>query len=198
MSIAALNPFMGEQIQTAAPGVTCSWCQIALFEETALAVSNTSVLTSTPLTAQAQTIITGITNPDVVRNIVVKGAIAGSVGNVMIKGTDYAGNSINETLALSGTTAVAGAKAFATINEIDLPVSAGSGDGVSVGVGSALGLPYTSTRNPVLKTMIFNNGVREATDPTVNVDPVNLCNNTVTLASTLAGNPVALYLVVPS
>lgn len=195
MSIAAMNPFMGEQIQTSAPGVTCSWCQIALFEQAPLAVSNTAVLASTTLTASPQTITTGLTNPDVVRNIVIKGAIATSTGNVVIKGTDFAGNSLTETIALSGTTVVAGAKAFATITEIDLPVTSGAGDDVSLGVGSKLGLPLTLEKNTLL--MAFNNAVHETTAPTVTVDSANICNNTVTLASTLAGNTVSLYWIVP-
>ena len=196
MSIAAFNPFMGEIIQTNAPGVTLTWCQLALYNQSPAAVSNTAVLASTPLTAQAQTITTGITNPDVVRNVVVKGAIAASTGDVTVKGTDYAGNSINETIALSGTTEVAGTKAFATIAEIDLPVSAGAGDAVSVGVGSKLGLPYTLARNTILAA--YNNNVLEATPPTVTVDAADISNNTVTLASTLAGNPVDIYLIVSS
>ena len=195
MSIAAMNPFMGELIQTSAPGITCSWCQLALFEETPLAVSDTAVLASTPLTASSQNLITGFNNPDVTRNIVIKGAISVSTGNVVVTGTDFAGNSITETLALSGTTEVDGAKAFATITEIGLPVSAGSGDGVSVGVGSKLGLPFTLTKNTVLKT--FNNNVLETTEPTVEVDPINISNNTITLASTLDGNAVAVYVIIP-
>ena len=195
MSMAAMNPFMGELIATAAPGITCSWCQIALYEETPVAVSNTAVLASTPLTAQAQTIATGITNPDVPRNVIIVGAIAGSTGNVTVTGTDFAGNTITETIALSGTTVVAGAKAFATVTEIGLPVSAGAGDGVSVGVGSKLGLPFTLSKNTL--RMAFNNGALETTAPTVTVDAVNICNNTVTLASTLAGNTISFYLVVP-
>jgi hypothetical protein len=196
MSIAAMNPFMGELIQTSAPGITCSWCQLALFEETPLVVSDTAVLASTPLTASSQNLITGFNNPDVTRNIVIKGAISASVGNVVITGTDFAGNSITETLALNGTSEVDGAKAFATITEISLPVSAGSGDGVSVGVGSKLGLPFTLTKNTVLKT--FNNNVLETTEPTVEVDPINISNNTITLASTLDGNAVAVYVIIPS
>jgi len=195
MSIAAMNPFMGELIQTSAPGITCSWCQLALFEETPLVVSDTAVLASTPLTASSQNLITGFNNPDVTRNIVIKGAISASVGNVVITGTDFAGNSITETLALNGTSEVDGAKAFATITEISLPVSAGSGDGVSVGVGSKLGLPFTLTKNTVLKT--FNNNVLETTEPTVEVDPINISNNTITLASTLDGNAVAVYVIIP-
>ena len=193
--MAAMNPFMGEQIQTSAPGVTCSWCQIAQFELLPVAISNTAVLASTTLTAQVQTITTGIANPDVVRNVVAKGAIATSTGNVVVTGTDYAGTSISETITLSGTAVVAGLKAFATVAQIALPVTSGAGDGVSVGVGSKLGLPYTLTKNTIDKA--YNNNVLETTNPTVTVDPINLCNNTVDLASTLAGNVVDIYLMIP-
>ena len=110
-------------------------------------------------------------------------------------GTDYAGNVISETIALSGTNVVAGLKAFATVTQIVLPVTSGAGDGVSVGMGSKLGLPYTLTKNTIGKA--YNNNVLEATNPTVTVDAVNICNNTVTLASALAGNVVDIYLDVP-
>ncbi|MDR3586857.1 MAG: hypothetical protein P4L59_16320 [Desulfosporosinus sp.] len=195
MSIAAMNPFMGELIQTNAPGVTCTWCQEALYEITPVAISNTAVLANTLLTAVPQVITLGITNPAVVRNVVIKGALAGSTGSVVVKGTDYAGASISETIALAGTAVVVGLKAFATVTEVDLPIQSGGGDGVSVGIGSKLGLPYTLTKNVV--RMAYNNNVLESTAPTVTVDAVNLCNNTVTLASALAGNVVDIYLVVP-
>lgn len=195
MSIAAMNPFMGELIQTNVPGVTCSWLQKAEYQISPVAISNTAVLASTTLTALTQTITTGITSPDVVRNVVAKGAIATSTGNVVVTGTDYAGTSISETIALSGTTVVAGLKAFATITQIVLPVTSGGGDGVSVGVGSKLGLPFTLTKNTVREA--YNNNVLESTAPTVTVDSVNLCNNTVTLASALAGNVIDVHVVVP-
>jgi len=147
------------------------------------------------LTASVQTVLVGITNPDVARNVVVKGATATCAGNVVVTGTDYAGAVLNETIVLSGVAVVVGVKAFATVTKIVLPVLVGAGDGVSVGAGSKLGLPYTLTKNTV--RMAFNNNVLEATVPTVFVDPVNISSNTVTLASALAGNLVDIYLVVP-
>lgn len=195
MSMAAMNPFMGELIQTNVPSFTCNWVQEVNFQITPAAISNTAVLASTVLTAAPQTITVGITKPDVVRNVVVKGALAGSTGSVIVKGTDIAGTSITETIALSGVAVVVGLKAFNTVTEIDLPIQSGGGDGVSVGVGSKLGLPFLLTKNTV--HMAFNNNVLESTAPTVAVDPVNIYSNTVTLASALAGDLVDIYLVVP-
>lgn len=167
-----------------------------MYNQSPLATSNTSVLASTSLTSAVQNITTGITNPDVPRNVVAKGALSTSTGNVVITGTDVGGNSITETIALSGTTAVAGLKAFATVTEVELPVTSGTGDSVSVGFGAKLGLPYLLNENTVL--LAFNNSVAETTAPTVTVDNTNLCNNTITLASTLAGNPVKVFLIVPN
>jgi hypothetical protein len=195
MSIAAMNPFMGELVQTNVSGVNCNWIQRADYQISPIAISNTAVLISTTLTALVQTITTGITNPDVVRNVVAKGAIATSTGNVVVTGTDYAGNSISETIALSGTNVIAGLKAFAIVTQIALPITSGTGDGVSVGVGSKLGLPFTLTKNTINKA--YNNNVLEATNPTVTVDAINICNNTVTLASVLAGNVVDICLDIP-
>jgi hypothetical protein len=148
------------------------------------------------LTALVQTITVGITNPDVVRNVVIKGAAATCAGNVVVTGTDYAGAVLNETIALSGVAVVVGVKAFATVTQIVLPVLAGAGDGVSVGVGSKLGLPYLLTKNTVHSAFI--NNVIEATAPTVAFDPVNISSNTVTLVSALAGTVVDVYLIVPA
>jgi hypothetical protein len=195
MSIAAMNPFMGELVQTNITGVNCNWIQRADYQLSPVATSNTAVLVSTTLTALVQTITTGIANPDYPRNVVVKGAIATSTGNVVVTGTDYSGAVLSETIALNGSTAVAGLKAFATVAQIALPISSGAGDGVSVGLGSKLGLPFTLTKNTISKA--YNNNVLEATNPTVTVDAVNICNNTVTLASALAGNVVDIYLDVP-
>ncbi|SPF51130.1 conserved hypothetical protein [Candidatus Desulfosporosinus infrequens] len=195
MSTAPFNPFMGEVIQTNVAGTNCLWLQKVDYQISPIAASNVYVLANTALTAAIQTITTGITSPDVPRNHVVKGAISTSTGNVVITGTDIGGNVITSTVALNGTTVVVGTKAFVTITQIVLPVSSGAGDGVSVGIGSVLGLPYTFAKNMVSKA--YNNNVLETTTPTTTFDSVNLCNNTVTLASALAGNLLDIMLDVP-
>jgi len=196
MSIAALNPFNGELVQTAVQGVTCNWVFDAGYVVNPNAASATSVLANTALTVATQTITVGITNPDVPRNTEIKGALAGSTGNVVITGTDFAGAALTETIALAGTATVAGNKAFATVTSVGLPVQSGGGDGVSVGCGSKLGLPFTLTKNTV--RYAYNNNVIEASVPTVVVDAVNICNNTVTLASAIAGTvPVEIHLTIP-
>ena len=195
MSMAPMNPFMGEVIQTAVPGVTALWIQKADFQLLPIATSNVYVLSNTALTVATQAITTGIASPDVPRNIVIKGALAGSTGNVTITGTDYMGTALTEIIALSGTAVVVGNKAFMAVTQVALPIQSGAGDGVSVGIGSKLGLPYTLAKNVISKA--YNNNVLETTSPTVVFDAVNICNNTVTLASALAGNLIDISLDIP-
>jgi hypothetical protein len=90
--------------------------------EKAVASSNVGVLAAKPLTALAQQIITGLSNPAVPRNLIIKGSAAGTTGNVVAHGTNFDGKVITETIALNGVTAVEGNKAFKTVSQIDLPI----------------------------------------------------------------------------
>jgi hypothetical protein len=160
----------------------------------ATAGSTTNALTLTTLNS-ATAITTGITNPGVPRNVRAVGNAAGIVGSVVIKGTNFNGDAISETLTLNGTTMVEGNKAFKTITEIDLPAKANaSGDAVSLGYGEKLGLPYKLIHNTVLYAYL--NNVKEGTTPTVTTSTTALENNTIDLASALNGTVVDVYLVV--
>jgi hypothetical protein len=161
----------------------------------AVAQSNSAVLAATALTAVAQVITEGITDPPVPRSIKVKGNAAGIAGNVVITGTNYLGVEITETIALNGSTAVEGAKAFKTITQIDLPAETNAGtDTVSVGFGNKLGLPYRLALNTVLTA--YRDGVKEGTAPTVTVSKSDIESNTVLLNSALNGTQVDLMLIV--
>jgi hypothetical protein len=85
------------------------------------AVSATAVLAATNLGAATQQITTNITSPDVPRTVTIKGNVSGITGNVVIHGTNIAGETITDTIALNGTAEVEGIKAFATVTQIDLP-----------------------------------------------------------------------------
>jgi len=90
-------------------------------EEDAAAESDVAVLAPTALGAEAATVETGFTDPAVPRNVKVDGSASNMTGNVKVYGTNFAGEAINETIALSGVTAVAGNLAFASITKADLP-----------------------------------------------------------------------------
>jgi hypothetical protein len=157
------------------------------------AASTTAVHAAVTDNGSAQTVTTAITNPDVCRNVT---ATAGGTGanitavQVIVAGTDFDGNAITETLpaftsATPGT--VTGSKAFATVTSITIPAN-GTGVTTAIGTGTKLGLPRRATTDQVLN--VYLNNVREATRPTVTVDGTNLEKNTVTLNSSLNGNPV--------
>lgn len=127
--------------------------------------------------------------PDVARNLTVKGNDANVSGDVEIEGLDADGNAISETIALNGSSAVAGAKAFAEVTQITLPpYDTANTERVRVGLGAKLGLPVRLGRNTVIAA--FRGGVRETTAPTVTVSADDLESNTVTLNSALNGTAV--------
>jgi hypothetical protein len=87
----------------------------------AVAANAAGVLASTPLAAAAEAITAGLTSPAFPRNVSITGNASGITGNVTAKGTNFAGAAISETIALSGTSTVAGNKAFKSVTEFDLP-----------------------------------------------------------------------------
>lgn len=192
------NHKLGQKIQTNANGISVDRAFLAHFQviaTDAVAGNSSAVLAATSLTAALQTIIANITNPAVPRNIEIIGNAAGIVGNVIIKGTNYNGDAITETIALNGTTVVEGTKAFKTVTEIDLPIQTHAGtDTVSVGFGEKLGLPYMLAHNTVLATYLDN--VKEATAPTVATNATALESNTIDLNSALSGKIVDAYIIV--
>ena len=187
----------GETLVTDAKGVSVDRGFIAHFQvdaDKATAGSNTAVLAATTLTAEAQTIIENIINPTVPRNINIVGNAVGMAGNVVIKGTNYNGDPITETLALNATTAVEGNESFKTVTEIDLPVQTVAGNTVSVGVGEKLGLPYKLSNAIILATYLNNKA--ETTAPIIATDSTVLENNTLKLNSALSGSVVDVYFII--
>ncbi len=163
--------------------------------EKAVAATTVAVMAATALTAATQEIASGITSPAVPRSIRVKGNAAGIAGDVVIHGTNYASETISETIALNGSTVVEGNKAFRTVTQIDLPVETNAGtDTVSAGWGDKLGIPYKLPHNTV--QMAYRNNVLEGTAPTVTTSATNLEDNTVDLNSALNGTVVDVYLLV--
>jgi hypothetical protein len=126
-------------------GYTSPYGAISLVQKTGVvqASSATYVLGATALTADAggQDIVVGITNPDVPRNVTATANAAGCAGDVVVTGTNWAGQVITETIALAGAAEIAGVKAFTTVTAVHLPPETHAGtDTVSIGVGNCLGL----------------------------------------------------------
>lgn len=188
----------GQSVQTDMDGVSCDRWFGAVFQvkaADAVALSNAGILAATALTAEAQVITEGITNPVVARGVLVKGNASGMTGDVVVDGT-RAGKAVLETIALNGATAVQGSKAFDTITKVTLPTQTHEGtDTVSIGWSNKLGLPYLlSTTAQVVAAAL--DGVRETTFPTVTASKTDLELNTLLLNSALNGKAVDIYLMV--
>ena len=163
----------------------------ALLGSAALGTTN-AVLGDTALANGATTVVTtGFTQPDVPRNLTVTGNAAAVAGNVVIVGTNQAGEVITETIVAAGTATVVGNKAFATVTSVTFPayVSAGT-ERIRVGTGAKLGLPFSNPRDGVVAAHLA--GVREATRPTVTFSATARESNTITLNSALNGSAVVV------
>lgn len=149
-----------------------------------------------------QVLTSGFTQPAVPRNITA--TAAGTAGDVkaiqvIIEGTDWAGNVITETLpaftADSNTNnTVVGTKLFATVTKVTIPAHDGTGATTSIGIGDKVGLPYKLPYNTVV--VAFRNKTREATLPTVTVSATDLCDNGFTLNNVPNGTDIDLYFAV--
>lgn len=155
---------------------------------------NAAVLADTAMDDADPTVVTVFAGqPDVPRNVTVKGNDANVAGDVVIDGTNAEGVAITETIALAGAAVVVGNKAFATVTSVTLPPYAvANTERVRVGLGAKLGLPLRLSRNTVIAAYLA--GAREAVAPTVAVSGAALESNTVTLNSALNGTAVIVDL----
>lgn len=178
-----MSKISGSQVRIASyqPGVVALGGNAAILADTALDAATTTVVTSF------------VAQPDAPRNVTVKGNDGNVTGNVVVAGTNIDGAAITETIALSGSSVVAGNKAFKTVTSITLPKYAvANTERIRVGTGAKLGLPFALSRNTVLAAYLAN--VRETTAPTVVVSAAAVESNTATLNSALAGTAVVIDL----
>lgn len=155
---------------------------------------NSAVLADTAMAEEDVTVVTVFAaQPDVARNVTVKGNDANVTGDVLIEGTNAGGEPISETIALNGANVVAGNKAFKTVTRVTLPAWAvANTERVRIGTGAKLGLPVKLSRNSVI--FAFLGGAREGAAPTVAVSAAALESNTLTLNSALNGSAVIVDL----
>lgn len=151
--------------------------------------ANDDILADTAMDAAEDTVVVAFDGqPDVPRNVTVKGNDANVSGDVVIAGTRN-GVTISETIALNAANLVAGNKAFDAITSITLPpYDTANTERVRVGLGAKLGMPKALSRDTLL--VAFFGGAREGTRPTVAVSASALESNTVTLNSALDGSEV--------
>jgi hypothetical protein len=115
-------------------------------------------------TDAVQTITTGIGTLDYPRTITITGNASGNAGNVVVTGTNFAGATITDTIALSGTSTVQGAKAFKTVTSLSIPVETHAGtDSLTVGFGAKIGFPVIITNASQVIAKSFNDTVDAGT-----------------------------------
>lgn len=158
--------------------------------------STTAVHAAVTDNGSPQTITTGITQPDVPRNVTATaGGTAGDIKaiQVTVAGTNDEGVAITETLpAFTVDTAgtVVGSKAFKTVTSITIPAHDGTGATTAIGRGAKLGIGERLARNSVRAAYL--GGTIEGTAPTVAVSATALESNTVSLNSALNGTDVTI------
>jgi len=158
------------------------------YQITPAAKSATAVHAAVALTDAIQTITTAITNPDVPRVVTIKGNASGNAGNVVITGTNAAGDTITDTIALNGATEAVGTKAFKTVTSIGLPVETHAGtDTVSIGRADVFGLLHIVSNALMLLVKIFDGSTDAGT---LAVDADELEKNLFTPAGVPNGSKV--------
>lgn len=203
MSFYPHNPNLGQTQQTDTTGVTVTAGFVSRYTVAAadaVAADTDGVHAAVTDTGSQQVVTTAITNPAVPRNVT---ATAGGTEEdikaiqVVIAGTNFAGDAITETLpafTVNSAGTVVGNKAFKTITSITIPAHDDTEATTSVGWGDKLGLPDKLPANTVLLAAL--GGVKETTAPTVAVSSSALESNTVDLNSALDGSQVDIFYIV--
>lgn len=145
-----------------------------------VAAANTGILAAQTLPASGTTTVTsGFSTPDYPRTVRIKGNATGISGNVVVTGTDILDQTVTDTIAANGSSAVDGAVAFKTITSAVFPTRNASGDTISIGPGPALGLDCYIDAN----SFRGFSGVSSSTN-----DATAISKNTVTLSASLDGS----------
>jgi len=203
MGSTPFNRGMGQLLSTDVPNVSVAEAFLAHFQvpaAKATAANPAGIHVAVVDNGTQQVITTNLTQPSVPRNITATASgTAADIGaiQVVIEGTDYAGNLISETLPAftAGTPGtVTGSKAFRTIIQAVIPAHLATAATTSVGFGDKLGLPYKLAHDTV--STVFLNNMEEKTAPDVKTDANNIDGNTITLNSALNGTVVDAYLLV--
>lgn len=205
MSQAAYNRYFNQKIANDAGGedVRCFMPCVHLSEEQAVTKSADGIIAAFQCGIEKTTKTTGFEEMPFPRTVSATVA-AETVGDikavqVTITGTNAAGEVITENLpAFTVDTAgtVTGAKAFASITKVEVPLMDGASPTVSIGWGDAIGIGYLLPHNTVLAA--YKDNTKEGTAPTVAVSATAIESNTCLLNSALNGKVVDIYLFVKS
>ena len=190
------NPTMGQSIRSDAGRVDRGFVAHYIIEAAdATAAAVNAIAPVTTLADGSTTTLTTaeIDQPSTPRLLSVTGNAATAVGDVVITGTDAAGETLVETIVSTGAATVAGEKAFASVTTIVLPPRGAASDTIAVGATGAVGIPFRLPHDTVLK--ILNNDT-PTTVASSSWSTTVLADNYVTPTAALAGNQIDVYLIV--
>lgn len=162
---------------------------VAVASATAVHAAITGGLAALEVTAD-------ITNPDFPRSLTITpGGTTADVAacSIVIEGTDYDGNVIQESFAFAAnaTAATVGAKAFKTVTKISIPIQDGEAATFAVGIGNKIGLPFAMDAASEIMLGILGTTIT-AHNPVV-TSPVTLAGSTIDMsAGTYNGTKVAM------
>lgn len=150
--------------------------------------------------AVALVVTTFLAQPAWPRNITatVAATTAGDVaaGNIVITGKNVAGEVITENLAVTADTpaTITGAKAFAQITSVTIPVQDGASVTVDIGWGKIFGMPYKLETSGQVLLKLFN---KAADTGTIAVSATAIESNTLALNGTPDGaKAIDIYAIV--
>ncbi len=116
--------------------------------------------------------------------------------DVTVKGRDYLGQPMSETIVFSGAATVAGKKAFTYLDDISVDSEANTPT-VSIGFGALLGVPYRVTKVisseadgavATLGTLVAGSRVTQTmvtADPRGTIDPATTLDETAVITATV-------------
>ena len=198
MRLAPYNPFIGQHIKNNAGGSDDHGfvAHYTIAAADAVAAGAATILASTVLVAAPATILPAAmaAQPPTPRVLSITGNAATVAGNVVINGTDASGAVLVDTIAANGAATVLGAKAFATVTQIVLPVAVHPADEISVGISDRFGIPYMLPHNTVL--LILNNAVVTTVAAGSSFSATVLADNFIDPTAALAAAQVDVYLIV--
>ena len=142
----------------------------------------TAVLGSTNGSSSKQTIVAGITNPDVPRVLSITiGGSGFSNDSIIINGVNIEGKLITDTLAYTGTGLVTGSLVFKRVTSIVIPSTSGASMTLTVGTTNKLGLNHRGVPN--FTTIV---AIHSAT-----TTPYNLANSSLKTSFPVVEAPVS-------
>jgi hypothetical protein len=196
-----LGSALGPQLNSyAGPGAVYSGvgplARTYIFDAVPAAKSATAVCAAQAVLAAGNATINGasatggVATFDYARTVNVDSTGAGdTTQSVTVTGTDYWGQAQTETIAMNGTTAVAGDKGFLTITQV--AVSAALAGNLTVGNEDVFGLPYRVTNAGYLLRTGWNNAVADNAGTFVAADTATATATTGDVRGTFAPSSAA-------